>query len=40
MVIGSRIVQDLIAVPPEQAPERARALMGEFRGAMDNVAVA
>jgi len=38
VVIGSRIVQDLLAVPPEQAPERARALMGEFRGAMDGVA--
>jgi tryptophan synthase alpha chain len=38
VVIGSRIVQDLIAVPPEQAPDRARALMDEFRAAMDKVA--
>ena len=35
VVIGSRIVQDLAAAPAGQAPERARAIMAEFRKAMD-----
>ena len=35
VVIGSRIVQDLASGPPEQAPEKARALLAEFRKAMD-----
>jgi tryptophan synthase alpha chain len=35
VVIGSRIVEELAAVAPESAPERARSLMAEFRQAMD-----
>jgi tryptophan synthase alpha chain len=30
VVIGSRIVQELASGPPERAPERARAILGEF----------
>jgi tryptophan synthase alpha chain len=35
VVIGSRIVADLAAGAPEQAPEKARAILAEFRGAID-----
>jgi tryptophan synthase alpha chain len=35
VVIGSRVVQDLAAGAPEQAPERAKAIMAEFRRAID-----
>ena len=35
VVIGSRIVQELAEGPVEAAPERARKLLAEFRGAMD-----
>ena len=35
VVIGSRIVQDLSEVSPEAAPERARALLREFRDALE-----
>ena len=35
VVIGSRIVQELADAPPEQAAERARAVIAEFRTAMD-----
>ena len=37
VVIGSRIVQELAEGPAEAAPERARRLLAEFRGAMDQV---
>jgi tryptophan synthase alpha chain len=37
VVIGSRIVQDLSEVAPEAAPERARALLREFRDALEDV---
>jgi tryptophan synthase alpha chain len=36
VVIGSRIVQELADARPEQAPERARAVMAEFRQALDS----
>ena len=36
VVIGSRIVQELASGAPEQAPERARAIMAEFRSAIDH----
>jgi len=35
VVIGSRIVQALADAPAESAPERARAILAEFRTAMD-----
>jgi tryptophan synthase alpha chain len=35
VVVGSRIVQELADGPVESAPERARKLLAEFRGAMD-----
>jgi len=35
VVVGSRIVQELADGPVEAAPERARKLLAEFRGAMD-----
>jgi tryptophan synthase alpha chain len=35
VVIGSRIVQELADARPEQAPERARSVLGEFRKALD-----
>jgi tryptophan synthase alpha chain len=35
VVVGSRIVQELSSVPEEAAAERARAVMAEFRGALD-----
>jgi tryptophan synthase alpha chain len=37
VVIGSRIVQDLAAGAPEQAPAKARTVMAEFRDALDGV---
>jgi tryptophan synthase alpha chain len=40
VVIGSRIVQELADAPPEAAAERARAVMAEFRAALDANAVA
>ena len=40
VVIGSRIVQELSEVAPEVAVARAEALLGEFRKAMDDKAVA
>jgi len=40
VVIGSRVVQELADHPPEAAAERARALMAEFRGAMDRAEAA
>ncbi len=36
VVIGSRVVQELADARPEQAPERARAVMAEFRQALDS----
>jgi tryptophan synthase alpha chain len=39
VVIGSRVVQELADAPGE-APERARAVMAEFRSALDSKAVA
>jgi tryptophan synthase alpha chain len=36
VVVGSRIVQELASVSPEAAPERARAVMAEFRAAIDS----
>ena len=38
VVIGSRIVADLAAGAPEQAPDKARTIMAEFRDALDGVA--
>jgi len=35
VVIGTRIVQELAEGPVDAAPERARRLLAEFRGAMD-----
>ena len=35
VVVGSRIVQELASTSPESAPERARAVIAEFRRAMD-----
>jgi tryptophan synthase alpha chain len=35
VVIGSRIVQDLSEGKPEAAPDKARAIMAEFRAAVD-----
>ena len=35
VVIGSRIVQELASAPLEKAAERARAVMAEFRRALD-----
>ena len=35
VVVGSRIVQELEQGAPEAAPERAAALIAQFRGAMD-----
>ena len=35
VVVGSRIVQELASTAPEAAPERARAVMAEFRQALD-----
>jgi tryptophan synthase alpha chain len=35
VVVGSRIVQELASAAPEAAPERARAVMAEFRRALD-----
>ena len=35
VVIGTRIVQEIAEGPVEAAPERARRLIAEFRGAMD-----
>jgi len=35
VVVGSRIVQELASAAPEAAPERARAVMAEFRQALD-----
>ena len=35
VVVGSRIVSDLAAAAPEQAPDKAKAIMTEFRGAID-----
>jgi len=35
VVVGTRIVQELADGPAEAAPERARKLVAEFRGAMD-----
>lgn len=40
VVVGSRIVQELASVAPEAAPERARAVMAEFRQALDAKVVA
>jgi len=40
VVVGSRIVEELASVAPEAAPERARAVMAEFRQALDAKAVA
>lgn len=34
VVVGSRIVQELASAAPEAAPERARAVMAEFRAAL------
>jgi tryptophan synthase alpha chain len=39
VVIGSRVVQALADAPPNTAAETARALMAEFRTAMDEKAV-
>jgi tryptophan synthase alpha chain len=39
VVIGSRIVQDLVEVAPEAAPAKAESVVGEFRRAMDSKAV-
>ena len=36
VVIGSRVVQELASGASEQAPERARAIMAEFRSAIDH----
>src|SRR5262249_31140944 len=36
VVVGTRIVQELAEGPAEAAPERARKLVAEFRGAMDS----
>jgi tryptophan synthase alpha chain len=35
VVVGTRIVQELLSVPEAAAAERARAVMAEFRGALD-----
>ena len=35
VVVGTRIVQEIAEGPAEAAPERARRLLAEFRGAMD-----
>jgi len=40
VVVGSRIVQELASAAPEAAPERARAVMAEFRLALDGKAAA
>jgi tryptophan synthase alpha chain len=40
VVVGSRIVQELASAAPEAAPERARAVMAEFRNAMDTLSPA
>jgi tryptophan synthase alpha chain len=39
VVIGSRIVQELAEATDEQAPQRARALVSQFRKAMDQAKV-
>ena len=38
VVIGSRIVQELASGAPEGAPDRARAVIAEFRQALEKVA--
>jgi tryptophan synthase alpha chain len=40
VVIGSRIVQEVAEGPLDAAPERARKLLAEFRGAMDTLSPA
>ena len=40
VVVGSRVVQELAAAGPDGAAEKARAVMAEFRGAIDEKVVA
>ena len=40
VVIGSRIVGDLAAGSPDQAPEKAKSILAEFRGAIEQRALA